>query len=133
MTQVLDNLEQQFYDQGTNDTLIAYAKALDIAGDALGKLITMELEVDLDPEVNIVRSHPEINKLRAKILKPHLQPKVRPTSLKWNNGLVVSANVGGHIRKQNQWLEVLLSNRSGRAIRQISFKPLYHRRWRSIV
>ena len=117
----LDAAECKYYDEDTIEALKEYAEALTASSNGLGALITMELNTVLEPNQNIFRSHPEIYKQRAKVLKPHLKPKILPARLVWENGLVTSTNVGSHIKKQNKWLEVLLSNRAGRAIRKIHF------------
>lgn len=114
--------EDHYFNEETEPSLKAYAQVLDAAGNELGKLIALEMEAELDPNATFHSCPPEIKSLRKKVLSPHLQPRVLPAHLKWSNGLVTSASVGGHIRKQDKWLGVVLSNRAGQAIRHIEFK-----------
>ena len=65
---VIEETEKRYYEDDSEESLRVYAESLSAAGEALGTLITMELEANIDPQESVHRSYPAIYKLRAQIL-----------------------------------------------------------------
>ena len=123
----LDDLEYEYYDKGTKESLIDYADSLTAADDPLGRLITLELEANLSPEDRNLRTqYPNIARLRNEIINRHVRPgtvQPRILNLTWQDGLVVKKAFNDTYKEAAAKIGVLLGNRAGRALRYLRF---YH-------